>query len=254
MARTKQSEIEINLLDAVASAVLAHELNGGYCKDPAGWEHHSYATVDADGYQTRAVPNVAIMMHKTIKAGIPLPKEPAATTVQEKHILRAKEIIAHYQNMLLQQIAGDLNEFEMKAFAITSKPTCTRKDLNLIACFPNSYQHFLNRSRTQEMLERYAATSQHIGDEGGKFAGQITIVNMTYVKKLACYLTTCVDEHGNLIAVWGQSMFGRGGPRVKEDIGRTMNVTARIKRHGINPYHGGKETIMNYMKVVNAEV
>jgi hypothetical protein len=100
-------------------------------------------------------------------------------------------------------------------------------------------------AREEVELEQRAlsADSQHIGAIGDTVEMNLTIMRMNYIQKLDCHVVNGKDEKGNLV------VFFTSKDREFMDK-EQVNIRARIKRQQVSSYHSGKETVLNYVKVV----
>ena len=83
--------------------------------------------------------------------------------------------------------------------------------------------------------------------EGDTVNIDIEILRINFIAKLNCYVVNAVTSENNMVCFFtskDESYFE----------GKNMTVKGRIKRCQVSKFHGGKETVLNYVKRVDNNV
>jgi hypothetical protein len=161
----------------------------------------------------------------------------------EEDLEQAQEIISYYQGLMLKALSSQVNSFEEKVLHIVQENAVSLKDFGILASLIKSYTRSVAREEVELEQRALSADSQHIGAIGDTVEIDLTIMRMNYIQKLDCHVVNGKDEKGNLVVFFTS--------KDKEFMDKEqVNIRARIKRQQVSSYHGGKETVLNYVKVV----
>lgn len=230
--------------DVMASSVMAYRINGDeYCAFTVGddiWtgrENTEYRIVKQANkhlmqYSITDMEPYAALQHPPGNYHFDI--EP-----DEEDYAVADEMISYYSGLMLKAISGKINEFEERVLGLIKTGTVSVKDFGIIASLPKSYFRSLERDEVEEKQRQLSDTSEFIGQIGHTVDIEIDIMRCNYIQKLSCYVVNAV-HNGNLIV-----FFTSTGEFESID---SVRVRARVKRHQTSSYHGGKETVLNYVK------
>ena len=154
----------------------------------------------------------------------------------------AENIIQYYKGLTFKAMGAKINDFEQKVLAIIQRGQCDRGDIGIIASLPKAYFRSVKRDDTDNTMRRLSKTSIHMGCEGEDILGTITVLNCSFIQSLQCHVVNA-EMNGNVVA-----FFTKHGA---DHWGERCEIQAKVKRHQTSKFHGGKETVLNYVKVVN---
>jgi hypothetical protein len=231
------------LEDVMALAVMAHRINDDYLV------HGVTDTNDRQEVVRRRFANKDL-----IKFGLGISKLPsvdldgnpdfrADNVADDEDLEQAQEIISYYQGLMMKAISGKINTFEERVLHVVRDSEVSVRDIGVVASLPKSYARSVEREQVEETQRALSVDSQHIGAIGDTVEIDLNIMRMNYIQKLDCHVVNGKDEKGNLV------VFFTSKDREFMDK-EQVKIRARVKRQQVSSYHGGNETVLNYVKVV----
>lgn len=154
----------------------------------------------------------------------------------------ADEIIKYYRGLTFKGLGGKINDFEQKVLGMIQSGQVKGIDFGIVASLPKAYYRSIKRDTTSQQMRALSADSQHIGNEGDDVKGVINIFNCSYIQRLGCYIVNA-EMNGNIIC-----FFTKHG---QDHWGDTCTIAGRVKRHQTSRMNNGKETVLNYVKVID---
>jgi len=236
------------LQDVMALAVMAQRINNDYLT-----HDESVAGVYGDLTAPPAVKRYSNKNLMRFGMGYNLPNKltdedgnplyGTQNVADEEDLEQAQEIISYYQGLMLKALSSQVNSFEEKVLHIVQENAVSLKDFGILASLIKSYTRSVAREEVELEQRALSADSQHIGAVGDTVEMNLTIMRMNYIQKLDCHVVNGKDEKGNLVVFFTS--------KDKEFMDKEqVNIHARIKRQQVSSYHSGKETVLNYVKVV----
>jgi len=236
------------LQDVMALAVMAQRINNDYLT-----HDESVAGVYGDLTAPPAVKRYSNKNLMRFGMGYNLPNKltdedgnplyGTQNVADEEDLEQAQEIISYYQGLMLKALSSQVNSFEEKVLHIVQENAVNLKDFGILASLIKSYTRSVAREEVELEQRALSADSQHIGAIGDTVEMNLTIMRMNYIQKLDCHVVNGKDEKGNLV------VFFTSKDREFMDKDQ-VKIRARIKRQQVSSYHSGKETVLNYVKVV----
>ena len=236
------------LQDVMALAVMAQRINNDYLT-----HDESVAGVYGDLTAPPAVKRYSNKNLMRFGMGYNLPNKltdedgnplyGTQNVADEEDLEQAQEIISYYQGLMLKALSSQVNSFEEKVLHIVQENAVSLKDFGILASLIKSYTRSVAREEVELEQRSLSVDSQHIGAIGDTVEVDLNIMRMNYIQKLDCHVVNGKDEKGNLV------VFFTSKELMFKDIPQ-VNIRARIKRQQVSSYHGGKETVLNYVKVV----
>jgi hypothetical protein len=262
--KTKQPTVTYPLLDVMAYAVMAADINNGeYLKEikrvyPNRNEAHGFLPELRDtaikAYANKAIMTVAIpgatpkYMNKLTSEkrckGTPQLEKYATSKPTAKQKKLAGEIISHYQGLMFKAIGGKINEFEQKVLDVVKRGEINTFEFGIVASLPKSYVRSVERDKVEREQRALSVDSKHIGRPKDKVELDVEILRVNFIASLNCHVVNAKDTAGNLIVFFTSK--GSEFTDIKD-----MKVNARVKRHQVSTYHGGNETVLNYVKKIS---
>jgi len=236
------------LQDVMALAVMAQRINNDYLT-----HDESVAGVYGDLTAPPAVKRYSNKNLMRFGMGYNLPNKltdedgnplyGTQNVADEEDLEQAQEIISYYQGLMLKALSSQVNSFEEKVLHIVQENAVSLKDFGILASLIKSYTRSVAREEVELEQRALSADSQHIGAIGDTVEMNLTIMRMNYIQKLDCHVVNGKDKKGNLV------VFFTSKDREFMDKDQ-VKIRARIKRQQVSSYHSGKETVLNYVKVV----
>lgn len=230
--------------DVMAASVMAYRINGDeYCAFTVGDD--VWTGRESTEYRIVKQANKHLMQYSMTDMQVPVtisyPKANYYFDIEadEEDYAVADEMISYYSGLMLKAISGKINEFEERVLGLIKSGTVSVKDFGIIASLPKSYFRSLERDEVEEKQRQLSDTSEFIGQIGHTVDLIIRVLRCNYIQKLSCYVVNAV-HNGNLVV-----FFTSTGEFENID---SVRVRARVKRHQTSSYHGGKETVLNYVK------
>ena len=119
----------------------------------------------------------------------------------------------------------------------------TKSDFGFIACVYSTMERTAGREKNKEVAKEAASTSEYMGSVKKRAEFFVKLVDKKYSDSIGCYIYNVKDQKGNLGV-----FFSSDADLAKLEDCFLAKMTP--KRHSVNNYHGGKETVFNRVKVV----
>jgi hypothetical protein len=235
------------LEDVMALAVMAQRINGEYLTNPTR-EFDDEGVVIKINHSNKDLIRfgTGTSMYKTStfvdSDGNKFADYSMTNVADEEDLEVAQEIISYYTGLMFKAIGGKINQFEERVLEIVKTGEVSSYDFGVIASLPKSYARNVEREAVEEKQRELSDNSQFIGQVGKTIDLDLDIMRFNFIQKLNCYVVNGVDADGNLV-VFFTSNEDFNGPT-------SLKVRGRVKRHQNSNYHGGKETVFNYVKAI----
>jgi len=154
----------------------------------------------------------------------------------------ADKIIQYYKGLTFKAMGAKINDFEQRVLAVIQSGKVDRRDFGVIASLPKAYFRAIKRDETDALMRKLSIDSVHVGSEGSEITGTVRVLNCSFIQRLACHIVNA-ELDGNIVC-----FFTKHGA---EHWGEGCDIKAKVKRHQTSKFHGGKETVLNYVKKVD---
>lgn len=239
---------ETHDLEKVMSyAVMAQDINNDYERSTSV-DH--YRKVDGKDVPVLKYSNRDFMLHSLQMKKVSADEHRVfmfENIPDELQTARAKEIITYYTGLAFKALGSKINDFEKKILGFVKSGEVPTYDFGMIASMPKSYQRAVERERVESEQRVLSNESNFIGNTGDSITTKITVLRKNFIAKLGCDVVNAKDDQNNLVV-----FFTSKGDEFESE--KTYTVKARVKRHQTSNYHSGKETVFNYVKVVDKTV
>jgi hypothetical protein len=168
-------------------------------------------------------------------------------TPDELQTQRARDIITYYTGLMIKALGSKINDFESKILSFVKSGEVPTYDFGMVAALPKSYARAVERDVVEKKQRELSDDSDFVGVVGDTLDMKINVLRKNYINKLCCDVVNVIDSNNNLMV-----FFTGKGELFEAD--NTYNIRARVKRHQMSNQHGGKETVLNYVKVVDTSV
>jgi len=154
----------------------------------------------------------------------------------------ADTIISYYTGLMLKAISGNINDFEQRVLNLVKADCVSANDFGIVASLPKSYFRSVERDAVEAQQRVLSDDSQYVGKIGETVELAIDVLRCNFIQKLNCYVVNARTGN-NLIVFFTSNANDFDGMRCG-------NIKGRVKRHQNSNYHGGKETVLNYVKKI----
>jgi hypothetical protein len=154
----------------------------------------------------------------------------------------AEDIIQYYKGLTFKAMGNKINDFEQKVLGLINCKQVDHRDIGIIASLPKAYFRSVKRDAADTQMRKLSTTSIHVGTLGEDIAGTINIMNCSFIQRLQCHVVNA-EMDGNIVCFF-----------TKHDAthwGDMCEIKGKVKRHQTSKFHGGKETVLNYVKTVD---
>lgn len=153
----------------------------------------------------------------------------------------AEDIIQYYKGLTFKAMGNKINDFEQKVLGLINTGMVDRRDIGVISSLPKAYFRSVKRDATDTQMRKLSTTSIHVGTQGEDIEGTINILNCSFIQRLQCHVVNA-EMNGNIVCFFTK--------HPAEHWSTTCEIKGKVKRHQVSKFHGGKETVLNYVKVV----
>ena len=163
----------------------------------------------------------------------------------KKDIAMADDIIDHYQGLLLFKLGETNNGFQEAVLSCIAQDTVKARDIGILASLPHTYKTTVDKEARKAKEEKMASKSSFVGDVKKRNIFDIVVEMVKPLPHKGLYIVSFMQ---------GNSILKYFTPNNPEDdgivVGAKLQISAYVKDHQINKYNGGKETIVNRIKVL----
>ncbi len=154
----------------------------------------------------------------------------------------AEKMTQYYKGLTFKAMGNKINDFEQKVLGLINCKQVDRRDIGVIASLPKAYFRAVKRDATDTQMRKLSTTSIHIGTLGEDVQGTINILNCSFIQRLQCHVVNA-EMNGNIVCFFTK--------HPADHWGETCEIKGKVKRHQTSKFHGGKETVLNYVKTVD---
>ncbi len=166
----------------------------------------------------------------------------------KKDLAFADEIIEHYQGLLLFKLGDTNNGFQEAVLACIAQDTVKARDIGILASLPHTYQTTIDKEARKAKEEAMASKSSFIGDVKKRNVFDVVVEMVKPLQHKGLYIVSFMQ---------GDNILKHFTPSNPEDDGivegASLQISAYVKDHQVNKYNGGKETIVNRIKVLRVK-
>jgi putative lipoic acid-binding regulatory protein len=157
----------------------------------------------------------------------------------------ADKIIQYYKGLTFKAMGAKINDFEQRVLAVIQSGVVDRRDIGVVASLPKAYFRAVKRDETDALMRKLSVSSIHIGTVGSDVEGKINVLNCSFIQRLQCYVVNA-EMNGNIVCFFTK--------HDADNWGEGCTIKGKVKRHQTSKFHGGKETVLNYVKKVDKSV
>lgn len=168
------------------------------------------------------------------------PAEWSADVSESDNVL-AKEIIDYLQGLSFKTMERSLTAFESNVLKFVTSTSIDKSGLGIAASLPSVYQNKLMQDEWEIRESQLADTSEFLGTVRTRCEFDATIENTRYIARTESYLICASVDNKSILKFFAQERLGEPGTKVC--------LTGFVKSHSESNYHGGKETMINRVKI-----
>jgi hypothetical protein len=118
-----------------------------------------------------------------------------------------------------------------------------KSDFGFVACVYGTMDRAAGREANRAEATESASSSEYMGSVKKRAEFFVKLIGKKYSDNIGCYIYNVRDRKGNLGVFFSNDSS-------LADINECFLAKMTPKRHSVNVYHGGKETVFNRIKVV----
>ena len=217
--------------EALAMAVAAQRINGGYIKDTRRFSEPDNKTQ----FSNKEIVKFAFYTETNINH---LPSDyvrPIPTADDYAQVAEIHKWMKRYVMLGL----GDLDEFKRDMIDSVSEDTVILNNLGRIAFIPEFVKRDQHESGLKKEIRIEYRNSQYLGKEKDVVEGVIKILDKRYSTQWESYNYTAVID-GNLISFMN---------KFEHNVGDMKRIKAKVKAQTQNKLFSANETRLNYVKL-----
>lgn len=165
--------------------------------------------------------------------------------IQEQDRSSAEEIVDYLRGLSFKTMERGLTDFESNVLKFVTAERVDKSSIGIAASLPQVYQHKLDQDKWEQRESELAGTSDFVGEYKKRGDFEVVVENVRYIGRTESYLyCTSVD---------GKNILKFFSPEKCAEVGQTVALSGYVKLHSVSKYHGGKETMINRIRVQSAE-
>lgn len=156
----------------------------------------------------------------------------------------ADKVIQYYKGLTFKALGGKINDFEQRVLGIINSGKVSWRDIGVVASLPKAYFRSVKRDATDLTIRSMSSKSVFVGTVGQDIIGDINVFKCNFIQSLQCHIVNG-EINGNLVCFFTK--------HPAEVWGTNCKIKGKVKRHQKSKFHGGNETVLNYVKVVDKQ-
>jgi len=217
--------------EALAMAVAAQRINGGYIKDTRRFSEPDNKTQ----FSNKEIVKFAFYAETNINH---LPSDYIRPTPTAEDYAQVAEIHKWMKRYVMLGL-GDLDDFKRDMIDSVSEDTVIYNNLGRIAFIPEFVKRDQHESGLKKEIRIEYRNSQYLGKEKDVVEGVIKILDKRYSSQWESYNYTAVMD-GNLVSFMN---------KFEHNVGDMKRVKAKVKSQTQNKLFSANETRLNYVKL-----
>ena len=217
--------------EALAMAVAAQRINGGYIKDTRRFSEPDNKTQ----FSNKEIVKFAFYTETNINH---LPSDYVRPTPTAEDYAQVAEIHKWMKRYVMLGL-GDLDEFKRDMIDSVSEDTVILNNLGRIAFIPEFVKRDQHESGLKKEIRIEYRNSQYLGKEKDVVEGVIKILDKRYSTQWESYNYTAVMDN-NLVSFMN---------KFEHNVGDMKRIKAKVKSQTQNKLFSANETRLNYVKL-----
>jgi len=163
-------------------------------------------------------------------------------TAKDKKL--AEDIVTYFKGLLFKQLTGRISDFNEKVLKTINEPVVSIQDFGFVAAFPKTYFNAVKWDKDADHERDLADGSDYSGTLHKRCEFDLELLSTRVLQKHGCSIITCVDAESNVVKFFSTDI------AIDSKLGDKFKITAYVKDHSVSKYNGGKETVINRVKLV----
>jgi hypothetical protein len=161
--------------------------------------------------------------------------------VRDEDKVLAEVIIDYLRGLSFKAFERGLTEFETNVLKFVNVETVTKDKLGIAASLPQVYQRKLDADAWTIREAELADASEYVGGLNRRSEFTVVIEHIRSIPSTSSWLYTCSEGDKNIFKFFSTSNVG--------EVGQTIKLSAYVKAQEVSKYSGGKETMVNRVKI-----
>ena len=153
----------------------------------------------------------------------------------------ADEVIAYLSGLSFKAMERGLTDFETNILRFVTSDQAPIKEVGIAASLPQVYDNKLKQDSWEQRERELSETSDYVGTLKQRSEFEVVVENTRYIGRTESYLYCVSVDDQHILKFFSQDKLG--------DAGTKLCLSGFVKSHTESQYHGGKETMINRVKV-----
>lgn len=163
-------------------------------------------------------------------------------TAQDRSI--AQDVVTYLGGLSFKAMERGLTQFETNVLKFVTGDAVTIKEVGIAASLPHVYNQKQVQDKWLEREQTLAESSEFTGELQKRGRFELCIENIKFIGRTSSYLVCASTAENNIVKFFSDSK--------PADVGTQITVTGFVKSQQISKFHGGKETMINRIKIENS--
>jgi len=164
---------------------------------------------------------------------------PLEITAQDRTF--ADEVIAYLSGLSFKAMERGLTDFETNILKFVTSDQASIKEVGIAASLPQVYDNKLKQDAWEQRERELSETSDYVGELKKRSEFEVVVENTRYIGRTGSYLYCASVDNQHILKFFSQDK--------PEDAGTKLCLSGFVKSHEVSKYHGGKETMINRVKI-----
>lgn len=219
--------------EVISAACSAHRLNNGFIKS------------QAFDMKEGQVPNSKLLYRHFLgafdKKQNKNVRQLLTITDADKNL--AAEIIDYLKGLSFKAMERDLTDFESNVLKLVSADSIDKSQIGIASSLPKVYYNKQKQDDWATREQDLARKSEYVGTVGKRSNFFVKVENIRHISSVGSNLyCTTVRDTSNIVKFFGNADI---------NVGDTVELGAYVKGQTVSDYHGGKETMVNRIKIIS---
>lgn len=164
---------------------------------------------------------------------------PLEITAQDRTF--ADEVITYLSGLSFKAMERGLTDFETNILKFVTSEQASIKEVGIAASLPQVYDNKLKQDAWEQRERELSETSEYVGDLKKRSEFEVVLENTRYIGRTESYLYCASVDNQHILKFFSQDKLGEAGAK--------LCLSGFVKSHEVSKYHGGKETMVNRVKI-----
>jgi len=164
-----------------------------------------------------------------------------SANVAEQDQNTAKEIVEYLQGLSFKTMERGLTDFETNVLKFVTSTEVGKDSLGIAASLPKIYLNKLEQDKWEVRESELASHSEYLGVLKTRGEFEVMIENVRYIARTGSHLYCASVDGKHILKFFSDQKIA--------DQGEKVCLSGYVKSHAESRYHGGKETMINRLKI-----